>query len=400
MKKTVSLFLFLTLLLSVFSFAQAEQALDETWVWFLNGGTPPEAAGSGVVIWDIREGSGAYRQDLVPEANRPADAHDVGYVIVLRQGSDGLVGFYSNGASGLRHSVDLILVDAATGAELGEETAFGGDPPQRTTSTSMQIYGSWPDDSAISESAAELCQSIPEEKPDAQLWRYVVREAGDEQAVRDEYTETSPECLAFLTFEPGIEIQGYDGYVGGNLEIPAEIDGLPVTAVGRRAFVNMTGFDSIHLPETVTRIGELAFANSYTRIYLSDGVTLIPYQAVSDTNIVHIPSGVRAIGEHALSSNWELESLELPEGLERIESFAISNWVPLQSATLPRSLTYVDAAAFMDCPNLILRVYSDSYAYNVLKDGGKLARENYAHEHETDPESLDWLTIPELEVIE
>ena len=400
MKKGIIILLLLTLLFPVFSISLAEQTFDESWLWFLNGGTAPETVGSGVLLWYVGQNSSAYRQDLVPEAYRPEDGNDVGYVIVVRQGDTSLYGFYSNGASGLIRSVDLFLTDAATGVTVGQEHVSGGNPPQKTTSTAMQIYGNWPNDSDVAAAAERLCQAIPAEKKTASLWRYVIREAEDEREIRGEYMNTSPRAMAYLVFEPGIEIQGYNGYVGGVLEIPAEIDGLPVTAIGSGAFVNMRGFDAITVPDTVTRIGENAFGSAYTSVLLPESLTLLPYQALADASIQRIPSGMKAIGESALSSNWNLEYLDLPEGLEYIGGFAFSNCMLLQTVTLPRSLTYVDPTAFMDCGNLTLRVYRDSYAHILLNDSGKAALEIYAQEHGTGIENLEWITIPEYEVID
>jgi hypothetical protein len=53
------------------------------------------------------------------------------------------------------------------------------------------------------------------------------------------------------------------GYSGDDAEliIPAEIDGLPVTAIGRRAFFGNTAIKAVLLPEGMEIIGESAFEN-------------------------------------------------------------------------------------------------------------------------------------------
>ena len=54
-------------------------------------------------------------------------------------------------------------------------------------------------------------------------------------------TSTGSNEYTGFTWQPdgdrGIIITGYGGK-GGSVEIPAEIDGLPVTAIGERAFFN------------------------------------------------------------------------------------------------------------------------------------------------------------------
>ena len=56
-----------------------------------------------------------------------------------------------------------------------------------------------------------------------------------------------------------VTITDYTG-AGGDVIVPAEIDGLPVTAIGDNAFCHCTGLTSITLPEGCTTIGYYAFS--------------------------------------------------------------------------------------------------------------------------------------------
>lgn len=50
-------------------------------------------------------------------------------------------------------------------------------------------------------------------------------------------------------------------YIGasGDMVIPAEIDGKPVTAIGEHAFHGCTALTTVVIPASVTKIGDMAF---------------------------------------------------------------------------------------------------------------------------------------------
>jgi hypothetical protein len=66
-----------------------------------------------------------------------------------------------------------------------------------------------------------------------------------------------------------------------NVVIPAEIDGLPVTAIGDRAFLGEMRIRTVVIPDTVTWIGERAFS------------------MCADLESIEIPESVTHIGDSA-----------------------------------------------------------------------------------------------------
>ena len=73
-----------------------------------------------------------------------------------------------------------------------------------------------------------------------------------------------------------IEITNYPQSAVGKVEIPAQIDGKPVTSIGYQAFNNCKGMNGISIPTTVTHIGEEAFlACGLTSVTISEGVANI-----------------------------------------------------------------------------------------------------------------------------
>ena len=89
-----------------------------------------------------------------------------------------------------------------------------------------------------------------------------------------------------------ITITGYTG-PGGAVTIPSEINNLPVTSIGDRAFHYCTGLTSVTIPNSVTSIGSGAFTNCIrlTSVTLGNGVT--------------------SIGDNAFGFCWSLTSVTI-----------------------------------------------------------------------------------------
>src|SRR5579863_6400632 len=63
-----------------------------------------------------------------------------------------------------------------------------------------------------------------------------------------------------------ITITGYSG-PGGNVIIPANLNGLVVSSIGTNAFFNVTNLTSITIPDSVTSIQDYAF---YYEVFLTN----------------------------------------------------------------------------------------------------------------------------------
>ncbi|MBQ8447500.1 MAG: leucine-rich repeat domain-containing protein [Clostridia bacterium] len=166
--------------------------------------------------------------------------------------------------------------------------------------------------------------------------------------------------------------------------IPREYKGLPVSAIGERAFSG-TKVTRVTLTENVFFIAENAFEDCANITYNElGGIYYIgteknPAYAVikvnensKDTFLLHkdtkiladcalydcdinslsLPSGITHIGKNALYSCGSLESIALPEGLRYIGSEAFGNCLMLSEITLPASLEHMGSSAFMYCTKL------------------------------------------------
>lgn len=103
----------------------------------------------------------------------------------------------------------------------------------------------------------------------------------------------------------------------GDIVIPSEIDGFPVTYIGEQAFYDCDLIKSITIPEGVTTIDQLSFAccDSLENIILPDSLTAIGGNAFVDSNSlkkISIPKNVSYLGYNALSAS-SLEEIIVDE---------------------------------------------------------------------------------------
>ncbi len=156
----------------------------------------------------------------------------------------------------------------------------------------------------------------------------------------------------YETNNGAITITGYFG-PGGDVTIPATIDGLPVTHIGDNAFAS-SGLTSIVIPNSVTSIGDRAFL-------FCSGLTSVV-----------IGGGVTSIGGGAFAGCFSLTSMVIPGSVKSIGGGAFYNCSGMTSVVIGTGVTNIGAAAFQSCSSLTSIVIPDSvtsigggpYAYN------------------------------------
>lgn len=181
-----------------------------------------------------------------------------------------------------------------------------------------------------------------------------------------------------------VTITGYNGE-GGDVVIPSEIEGYPVTSIGEWAFASKRLIKSVSISDNVTTIKQHAFdyCTELQNIALPETLTNIEEFAFYDCCSlvdIFIPRNVTNIGEcvfsycHSLSSiivdvnnlvyrsesNCLIETATntiirgssystVPRGVTRIEDFAFCGNYSLENIVIPNSVTHIGEGAFFNC---------------------------------------------------
>lgn len=180
-----------------------------------------------------------------------------------------------------------------------------------------------------------------------------------------------------------------------DIEIPTELGGIRVTGLGRRSFstddhysplydIHHTQIQSVTIPESVTSIGDSAFAGCHNldSVTINDAATSIGNRAFTECPLtttlslgkkittigdeafydcrgltsVTIPPSVTSIGKKAFLQCIHLKTLSFGENIktniETIGDDAFYYCIELESVTIPQSVTSIGNDAFGQCHDL------------------------------------------------
>ena len=157
----------------------------------------------------------------------------------------------------------------------------------------------------------------------AQRWAYDEGLIASTPAEDFEYTITDGECT-ITKYKKNEE----------NVVIPSEIEGCPVTMIGKSAFSNKAGVQSVILPDSVTRINQNAFT------------------ACNRLENISFPKNLQTIGDYAFSSCGSLKTVVLPDTVSSIGTRAFVDCTNLEEAKLSASLKALPEKVFWRCEAL------------------------------------------------
>ena len=147
-----------------------------------------------------------------------------------------------------------------------------------------------------------------------------------------------------------ITISKYIG-VEAVVNIPAEIEGCPVTAIGYEAFYGCDLLESVVLPDSVVEIGYEAFCGctSLTNVVLGSGVKYISSGAFAEcTSLakIDLPDALKEISYSLFYGCTSLRDVKLGNNVERIGAYAFAG-TGVTELALPDSVAYIGSCAFV-----------------------------------------------------
>ena len=152
--------------------------------------------------------------------------------------------------------------------------------------------------------------------------------------------------------------------------------GSGLSEIGGWAFYGLSNVERIVIPGTVETIGESAFGETKaTQIILSDGVKTIEraaFESCKNAEAVTIGNSVEYIGSKAFYECKNLKSLAIPDGVVNIESQAFFGCNSLSALTFGTGLTTISSGAFegafvlesLDIPDNVQQIGPEAFKYS------------------------------------
>lgn len=184
-----------------------------------------------------------------------------------------------------------------------------------------------------------------------------------------------------------VQIDGVDpDRKAETIEIPSEIDGLPVTAIRENAFSQCRqGVKKIVVPNTVEKIGKWAFANmnDLEEAYIPSSVVEIGeylFGGCNNLTKLTFEAKVTSIPENFIYSCKNLKEVSIPETVTTIGEWAFANCGTLKRLVIPNGVTSIGARAFSGCKQLNVIFTGNAPKFStgaVGKDGAFKGQEQF-----------------------
>ena len=161
-----------------------------------------------------------------------------------------------------------------------------------------------------------------------------------------------------------IAITGFNN-PGGAAEIPAAIDGKPVTSIGEGAFEDDL-ITSVSIPAGVKTIGNAAFrrCSQLQTVTFAEGSALASigdnaFEGCQKLSSLQLPEGVTEIGRAAFNGCRALKEITIPNGVTELKTLTFGTCTSLQNIILPEGLQTIGDKVFSGCAALTQIVLPD-----------------------------------------
>lgn len=237
-------------------------------------------------------------------------------------------------------------VDTEAETETQEETA---KTESETETDTAETESETEADTAETESETEAGTATTEEATQTET-EEVTTEETDTDIVKYSYRDESSNVgNIYFNKKTGYVLKVDDSLE--YIEIPSEIEGVKVVAIGDGAFEDMFLY-SVKIPDTVTYIGAKAFANclGLRTVELTDSITYIGAEAFAgcrDLYEITLPSGIKKINDNTFASCGRLKgSFVIPESVVEIGSGAFDKCFMHKLPNMPSGIKKIGAYAF------------------------------------------------------
>ncbi len=170
---------------------------------------------------------------------------------------------------------------------------------------------------------------------------------------------SSQPYISYTVEDNQLTITECDSGIYGDIEIPSEIDGYPVTSIDDYAFAYCSDFTSITIPDSVKRIGGGAF-----------------YECSSLTSVT-LAAGLTNIENGTFSCCESLTSIEIPDSVKTIDYDAFIYCESLTDIVIPYSVESIDESVFCHCISLKNIIVSEDNNNYTSVDGVLFNKEKY-----------------------
>ncbi|MBR6967568.1 MAG: leucine-rich repeat protein [Ruminococcus sp.] len=179
-----------------------------------------------------------------------------------------------------------------------------------------------------------------------------------------EYALASDGDLKFYVYSDHAMVVYCDRRFEGDLVIPSEIQGVPVTEIVPGSFNNVPGLRSVVIPDSVKKIGDAAFMESEAleSVTLPDDVEIgaIVFRGTKWANDLLEKDGCIINNDTLIDGSGMKGDVVIPEGIRTIAPFAFQYDDDMTSVSIPDTVTTIGKGAFSCCNGLTSVVIPDS----------------------------------------